>query len=200
MVVADALGEILVRGADDDSLDGRVGGPAVGGRGNRIVGLELDHRPQDEAQRLDGALGDRELVEQLGRHADARLVAGKQVVAKRLDDTVRRARDVRGAFFAEQEQQLLDEAGYAREDDPVAARHRRTRCVMRAEELVGRVDEVELHAHRTAADSITTPAESSSAIARSPSPGCMSTGRTASRSRTAANPSRTASSAVARTQ
>ena len=44
-------------------------GEADGRRGDGVVGLELDHRPEDDPERLDRGLGDRELGEQLGRHA-----------------------------------------------------------------------------------------------------------------------------------
>ena len=49
----------------EDPLDARVGGEPLGGGGDRVVGLELDHRPEHEPERLDRRLGDRELGEQL---------------------------------------------------------------------------------------------------------------------------------------
>ena len=126
----------------------RVLGEADGGRGDRVVGLELDHRPQDDAERLDGGLGDRELGEQLGRHPGRRLVAREQVVAERLDDPVGRAPDVRRALLAEQVQELVAQPGHARQRDAVAPEDRRARREMRPEQLVGRVDEVEPHGGR----------------------------------------------------
>ena len=72
-------------------LDPRVVREPERGRGDRVVRLELDHRPEDDAQRLDGGLGDRELGQQLGRHPGRRLVAREEVVAERLDDAVGRA-------------------------------------------------------------------------------------------------------------
>ena len=116
------------------------------GRGrDRVVGLELDHRPEHDAQRLDRGLGDGELVEELGRHPGRRLVAGEEVVAERLDHPVRGAADVRGALLAEQVQELVAQPRDARQVDPVAAEDRRARRVERAEQLVGGVDEVDLH-------------------------------------------------------
>ena len=41
-----------------------VGGEPDGRGADGVVGLELDHRPQDDPERLDGRLGDRELGEQ----------------------------------------------------------------------------------------------------------------------------------------
>ena len=49
------------------------------------------------------------------------------------------------ALLAEQEQQLLDEPADARQRDAVAPEDRRPRREVRPEQLVGRVDEVDLH-------------------------------------------------------
>ena len=97
-------------------------------------------------ERLDGRLGDRELGEELGRHPGRRLVAGEEVVAERLDHPVRGAADVRGALLAEQVQELVAQPRDARQVDAVPAEDRRSRRVVRAEQLVRGVDEVELHA------------------------------------------------------
>ena len=96
----------------------RVRAEAVGRRGDRVVGLELDHRPQDDPERLDRGLGDRELGQQLGRHPGRRLVARVEVVAERLDHPVRGAPDVRGALLAQQVQQLVAQPGDARQGMP----------------------------------------------------------------------------------
>ena len=153
-LVTDQLGHVLVRGADHDPLDPRVRGESVGGGADRVVGLELDHRPQDHVEGLDRGLGDRELVQQLRRHPGRRLVALVQVVAERLDDPVRGAADVRRALLAEQVQQLLDEPAHARQEDPLAAEHGRSRRVMGAEQLVGGVDEVEVHGRWSAGSAL----------------------------------------------
>ena len=83
LVVAHALGQVLVDRADDDLLDARRVRPAVGGGRQRVVGLELDHRPEHEPEGLDRALGERELGEELGRHPLLGLVARVEVVAER---------------------------------------------------------------------------------------------------------------------
>ena len=129
----------------EDPLDARVLGETNGGRGDRVVGLELDHRPEHDPERLHGRLGDRELGEELRRHPGRRLVAREQVVAERFDDPVRGAADMRGAFLAEEEQQLLDEPGDARQDDAVPSEDRRPRREVGPEQLVGRVDEMDVH-------------------------------------------------------
>ena len=131
--------------AHEDPLDRGVGGETDRGGGDGVVGLELDHRPEHDAERLDGGLGDGELRQQLGRHAGRRLVAGEEVVAERLDDPVRGAADVRGALLAEQVQELVAQPRHAREVDAVPPEDRRPRREVRPEELVGGVDEVDLH-------------------------------------------------------
>ena len=49
------------------------------------------------------------------------------------------------ALLAQQVEELLDEARDAGQDDPVPTDDRGTRRVMSPEELVGRVDQVDLH-------------------------------------------------------
>jgi hypothetical protein len=139
------LRHVLVGGADDDPLDAVLGGEPLRGGGDRIVGLELDHRPEHDAERLDRSLGDRELGEELGVHPGLGLVAGVALVAERADDAVGRAADVRRTLVAEEVEELLDESGHAREEQAVAAADRRARGEVRPEQLVRRVDEVDLH-------------------------------------------------------
>jgi hypothetical protein len=94
---ANGLRQVLVRGADDHALDARVGGRRGGARRQRIVCLELDHRPHDEARGDERLFQDRELREEILRDAGARLVPAPQAVAKRLDDVIRGDGDVRRA-------------------------------------------------------------------------------------------------------
>ena len=96
-IVDDALREILVRRPDADLLDARiVGGDSRGGR-ERVVGLELDHRPRDDAHRDERILERMELPQQRRLDPLARLVAGPQPVSKRFDDVIGRDADVRRA-------------------------------------------------------------------------------------------------------
>ena len=141
--VDDELGHVLVRRADEDLVDPRIGAEPPGRGGDRVVRLELDHRPEDDAQGFHGGLGDRELGEELGRHPDRRLVARVEVVPKGFDDAVRGARDVGRPLLAEQVQQLVAQPRHTRQRDPVAPEHRRPRREVRAEQLVRRVDEME---------------------------------------------------------
>jgi hypothetical protein len=145
-IVDDALGHVLVGGADDDLLHRRISPEPGGGRADRVVGLELDHRPEDDAERLDRRLGDRELGEECRIHAGRRLVAREQVVPERLDDPIRGGGDVGRPFFPEQVEELIAQPGHPGQDLAARPEDIRSRGVVGTEELVGRVDEVDLHA------------------------------------------------------
>ena len=144
--VLDALAEVLVRRHDHHLLDPVVGIGHGGGGAERVVGLPLDHRPRRHTHRLERALHDRDLPEQLGRHARARLVARPEVVAERLDDVVAGDTDV-GRTLLEQLQcggedtdGGVERAGVTRR---VAAAPHASEVL--AEQLVRSVDEVDLH-------------------------------------------------------
>ena len=110
-VAAHALPEVLVRGHDAHLVDG-VGVQARAG-GQRVVGLVLAHRPDDDAQRAHRLLDEVELRVQLGRDALVALVPGEQIVAERADRVVERDRQV-GHVFAgvvQQREQRRDDAG-----------------------------------------------------------------------------------------
>ncbi len=79
-------------------------------------------------------------------------VPGKEVVAEQFDHPVRGATDVGRALFAQEEEELVAQARHARQRDPVATEDGRPRGEVGAEQLVGRVDQVELHGsgHRRA--------------------------------------------------
>ncbi len=109
-VAAHALGKVLVRGADPDAFDIPPACPSGRCRSQGVVRLELDHRPHGHAESLHRPLGERELVQQLGRDAGLGLVAGVQLVAERSDDVVGGAADVRGPFVAEERQQGVEQA------------------------------------------------------------------------------------------
>ena len=60
-LAADALRQVLVRRRDHDAAHrGVLGGPHGGGR-ERVVSLEVDHRPDAHAERLQPVLKRREL-------------------------------------------------------------------------------------------------------------------------------------------
>ena len=58
------------------------------GRSERIIGFELDHRPDDNAHRRERLLERMELREQRGLDAVAGLVVRPKPIAKRLDHMV----------------------------------------------------------------------------------------------------------------
>src|SRR5262249_15016464 len=93
------------------------------------------------------ALRERELGEQVGGHALARLVAGVEVVAERLDHVVEGAGHMGDAVLAQERQQRAQEAA-RRAHLAAVGRARRRRAEVATEELVGPVDEVELHGRR----------------------------------------------------
>ena len=113
---------------------------ARGGR-ERVVGLELDHRPHDDAHRAKRLFERMELRPQRRLDSFARLVSGPKLVAERLDHVIGRDADVRRA--------LLDhvEHGVQHADDgaerPVLALAEAPQAVEEAEQLVGPVDEVD---------------------------------------------------------
>ena len=88
-------------------------------------------------------LGELELGQQVGVDAGARLVAGVQVVAERLDDVVEGAGDVRHPRRREQQPQAAQQAD-GRADLAAVGVASRRRAEVAAEELVGPVDEVDL--------------------------------------------------------
>ena len=67
-----ALREVLVRRPDADLLDARIPRREVGRGGQRVVGLELDHRPHDDAHRRERLLERMELRPERGLDALAR--------------------------------------------------------------------------------------------------------------------------------
>ena len=110
------------------------------GRSERIIGFELDHRPDDNAHRRERLLERMELREQRGLDAGAGLVVRPKPIAKRLDHVVGGDAEVRVA--------VLDhlENGLQHADDgavrAVLAFGEPAQAVEVTEELVGAVDEM----------------------------------------------------------
>ena len=108
----------------------------------RVVRLELHHRPDDDARRREGLFEQWELRQQVGFDAFAGLVAWPQFVAERLDDVIGRNGDVRGT--------ALDHAQHRREHasnrgDLAAVRIARGRQrVVVAEQFVCAVDQIDV--------------------------------------------------------
>ena len=113
-------------------------------RRERVVALELDHRPHDDPERAARVLGRPELREQLRVDAVAGLVAGVEIVAERLDHVIERDRDVRDAGLAEQREHRAQQAAHGADLEAVGGRARRA-AVVRAKQLERSVDEVNFH-------------------------------------------------------
>ena len=140
---AHALAQVLVGRADDDLLHLGVLVGHFGAAGQRVVGLELDHRPHQHPQGTEGLLERPGLGPQIGIDAFTRLVPGPQVVAERLDDVVGGHADV-GGPLPQQLQHRADHPPHRGHLVPGrVAMGRRAEEV--AEQLVGPVDQVHLH-------------------------------------------------------
>ena len=94
-----ALRQILIGRPDGDLLDLFVLRREMRGRSERIIGFELDHRPDYHAHRRECLLERMELREQRGLDAGAGLVVRPKPIAKRLDHVVGRDPEIRGAVL-----------------------------------------------------------------------------------------------------
>ena len=140
----DGLREVLVRGADDHLLQSVVRPVARGRGGEGVIGLELHHGPGCNSECRDGLFSEVELGQKVLRNALAGLVAIEQIVAKRLDDVVERAGDVRNSLVPQQNKQRLYKAPYG-PDGPSVGRRGRRHPEVRPEQLVCAVNEIQLH-------------------------------------------------------
>ena len=149
--------EILV-GRPDAAPARRASSPSAIARRRRerIVGLELDHRPDDDAHRGERVLERMELREQRRLDALAGLVAGPEVVAKRLDDVVGGDADVRRAAARASRAPSAARRRTAPQR-PVGALGEAAQAVEVAEQLVGAVDEVDDHSGSMPAALMTRP-------------------------------------------
>ena len=137
-VIAHALREILVVGPDANLLDALVSRCEVRSRGEAIVGLELDHRPDRDAHRVQRVFQRLKLRPQVWLDPFAGFVVRPEVVAERFNHMVGGDAYVRGAG--------LDHFQYGMQH----AGHRLIRLVLAlivasvsvemAEQLVGSVD------------------------------------------------------------
>src|SRR5262249_46208188 len=124
--------------------DARIGGGARRCRRDRVVGLELDHRPHDEPERSGGSLDELELRDEPRVEALAGLVAGEEVVAERFDHVIERHAAVRDRAGAQHDRQGAQE--HARRTDLAALVLRGRRTEPRTEQLVRAIEEMDLHA------------------------------------------------------
>ena len=139
-----ALRQVLVRGADDHLVDAPVGRGHECRSRQCIVGLELDHGPDNHAERAQRVFQRPELGVEQRVHALARLVPGPERVAERFDDVVSRHAKMRGAVFEHSEHRPDDPADRPQLLGRVPLEGRRGREEV-AEELVRSVDQVNDH-------------------------------------------------------
>ena len=140
---ANRLRQILVGRADEHAIHARIRRGRRRGSRQRVVSLELHHRPHRDAQRRQHLLEQRKLREQVGLDAVARLVAGPELIAERLDDVIGRDPDVGGADRHHAEQRCQHAAD--RSDFPAVAITCRRDGIVMPEELVRAVDEMNVH-------------------------------------------------------
>src|SRR5205807_4217040 len=113
------------------------------GRSERIIGFELDHRPDDNAHRRKRLLERMELREQRALDAGTGLVVRPKPIAKRLDHVVGGDAEVRVAVLDHLEHRLQHA-----DDGAVGAVHalvEPAQAVKVTEEFVSAVDEVNDH-------------------------------------------------------
>ena len=139
---ADALCQILVGSADEHLLDAAVDRRCHRRRRERIIGFELHHRPDDDAQCAERFLEQRKLAEEIRIDPFTGLVARPQLIAERLDDVIGRDGHVGRAALHQAEHGA---------DDPAHCAHlaavsitRRWNGVVVPEQLVGAVDQMDL--------------------------------------------------------
>ena len=94
-----ALREILVRRPDAHLLHSFILGRNVSRGSERVIGLELDHRPDNYTHRGKRLLEREELRAQDWLDAGAGFVVWPQTVAERLDDVVSRNSDMCRSIF-----------------------------------------------------------------------------------------------------
>ena len=110
----------------------------------RVVGLELDHRPHGHAHRGERFLERMELRPQRRLDALAGLVAGPQIVAERLDDVIGRDADVRRAALDHLAARCCSTPSDGAEG-LVLPLAEAAQAVEVTEQLVGAVDEMDDH-------------------------------------------------------
>ena len=115
----------------------------MGGGGQRVVGLELDHGPDHDAGGGERLLQRMELRHQRAVDALAGLVARPELVAERLDDVVGGDADVGGAALDHPEHGVHHAA--RRGERRLGARGGALPAVEMPEQLVGAVDQVDDH-------------------------------------------------------
>jgi hypothetical protein len=138
------LGDIFVRGANHNLIDTCFAAEAERCGSERIVGLELNHRPDYNPQGSNRLLGQRELGQQLWGNTLTGLVAWEEAIAERLDHVIEGTGYVCSARFGEKHKQAVEQAKCGA--DFAAVESLSGRCSeVAAEKFVGAVYKVKLH-------------------------------------------------------
>ena len=144
--ISDALPQILVRCPDGNFLHPFVGGREMRGRGERVVGFEFYHRPNDDAHGGERFLERMKLRAQGTLDTGTSLVARPKPVAERLDHVVGGDTDV-GIAALDHLEHTVQNADYG----AIRAVHSFVEPALSVEvteELVCAVDDVNDHARR----------------------------------------------------
>src|SRR2546430_2623061 len=158
----DALAQILIGRADDRLFDAGDPRGARRGRRERVIRLELLHRPDPDAHLTQCVLERMKLRQQLRFYALARFVSGPEVVAERLDDVIGRDAEVGCATL----EHALDRAQYSHDGRDLVAiaallpRHR----VEMAEQLVCAIEQMNTHLNQRRAGLLKCPNKSSRTV------------------------------------
>ena len=139
------LSQVLVWRADYYALHGGVGAKLSCRRSDGVIGLELHHRPDADAQRRNRPLRQFELGQQFRWRAFAGLVPREQVVAEGRYHAVESAPDVSDPILADEAQHALDQPMH-RPYRLTGRRLQRRHGEMRAEQLIGAVNQIYVQA------------------------------------------------------
>ncbi len=136
------LAQVLVGRHHHDLVD--LAGPATCRRRQRIVRLVVIHRPNRDPERGDPPFREEELVEELLIDPGAGLVLGVDGIAEGFDDGVEGGRDMGDAGLGNEAQHRGHDAS-DRPDLPAVGRQALWGTEVGTEQLVGAIDQVQLH-------------------------------------------------------
>ena len=139
-VAADALRQVFVGRPDADFLDTLISTGDLRRGGERVVSLELGHRPYCHAHSSERFLERVELREECGLDAVPCLVAGPEPVAEGLDDVIGGDADVSGSGL-DHLQHSMQHTDHGAEG-PIRAFSEAAKAVEVAEKLVRAVYEM----------------------------------------------------------
>ena len=138
----DKLGQVFVRRADYDALHGRIPAKLLRCGADGVVGFELHHGPDANAQRHHCPFRQIELGQQFRRGSLSGLVAWKQFVAEGRYHAVEGTADVRNPVFADEAQEALYQPVHRADGLPGGGFQRGQRKIG-AEQFIGAINQVD---------------------------------------------------------